>query len=91
MNVKPNPRKPTSLRLTDEQRKLIEDACESTGLSISQILETALAETLDEFERTGAIRVRRIRNKNKNTPSVSLAEGGSLSDKISRGVAAIRQ
>ena len=84
-------KKPTSIRLSDAQRALIESACDSTGLTVSQILETALAETLAEFERTGEIRVKRIRNKNNDTPYAPTTGGDSLSDKIIRGMTAIRQ
>jgi hypothetical protein len=56
---------PTSLRLSDDQRARVAGACAATGLKASQILESALAHLLDEFDRTGSIPMRKIRGNEK--------------------------
>lgn len=55
-------KKPTSIRLSDGQRARIKAAAGATGLEMSQILETALAHLLDDYDRTGAIPMKKMRD-----------------------------
>jgi hypothetical protein len=68
-------RKTTPLRISGEAHGKLLRAAEGTGLSLNQIMETALAHMLHEYERTGSIRVMRIKvdgdtsNKKPDTTS----------------------